>query len=397
MTADVPIEAAIAAIVGIGIGVLLMFLVRRRPHADDGAAPSSLAAGAPAGISMSDDQVMLATLPVAVDQLDVGVVVMSTTKQVVFRNAAARSSRGTHVGVLIDDHVAAIAAEAGSHGRVQRLVEIHGPPKIWLEITADPLPGGGVVAMIRDVSQRVRTDAMRTDFVTNVSHELKTPIGAIAVLAETLIDEPDPVVVERLAARLVEEAHRAARTVDDLLELSQIESARPSDSLVDLEVVLQLAIDRGRSADGGRSVEIVVLESPGALVVRGDEMQLASAVGNLVENAVKYSHAGGTVQVGARSDASMVEITVVDQGVGIPTRDLDRVFERFYRVDRARSRETGGTGLGLSIVRHVAANHGGDVLISSVEGEGSTFVLRLPTSIVVADLSLVEQETADHE
>ena len=186
-------------------------------------------------------------------------------------------------------------------------------------------------------------------------------------------------------------------------KLSEIESTRPGDEVVDLATVVRSAIARGRVVDGGRGVEISALDIADGLLVHGDERQLVSAVGNLVENAVKYSHEGDVVQVRVRVDDAAVEVMVADQGVGIPRRDLDRVFERFYRVDRARSRDTGGTGLGLAIVRHVATNHGGDVLVSSEEGEGSTFVLRLPASLVVADAPhsatrpVQEQEQEHHE
>jgi two-component system sensor histidine kinase SenX3 len=180
--------------------------------------------------------------------------------------------------------------------------------------------------------------------------------------------------------------------------LSEIESTRPGNELVDLAAVVQGAIARGRAVDGGRGIEITALEVPDGILVRGDERQLMSAVGNLVENAVKYSHAGGVVQVRTRVDAAAVEVMVADQGIGIPTRDLDRVFERFYRVDKARSRDTGGTGLGLAIVRHVATNHGGEVLVSSQEGEGSTFVLRLPASLVVeADATTLMTSPQENE
>jgi two-component system, OmpR family, sensor histidine kinase SenX3 len=241
---------------------------------------------------------------------------------------------------------------------------------------------------------------MRTDFVTNISHELKTPVGAIAVLAEALMDETETDVVHRLADLLVEESHRAVRTIDDLLKLSQIESVRPGDTPVSLTSVVQSAIARGRVVDGGRGVEISTFDAPDDLWIRGDERQLLSAVGNLVENAVKYSQPGDVVQVRTRVDDTAVEVMVADQGIGIPSRDLDRVFERFYRVDKARSRETGGTGLGLSIVRHVATNHGGEVLVSSQEGEGSTFVLRLPASLVLrrpGDLPTDPFASTEHE
>lgn len=373
------VVAAVAAVVGFGVGLAIQYLLTQRRAAAASSAPAG-AAGVPNRLRSDSD--VSSTLIEAVDHLEIGVVVASNTGTVMYRNATARHFQGTYVGVLVDDHVAATIAETTDGDQASRLVELHGPPKQWLEISADPIPDGGSVAIIRDVTETVRIDSVRTDFVTNISHELKTPVGAVAVLAEALIDEPDPDVVQRLADRLVEEAHRAVRTIDDLLKLSQIESTRPGDDLVDLNAVVQLAVSRGRSIDGGRGIEIATLDSPPSLYVRGDERQLVSAVGNLVENAVKYSHDGGVVQVRTRVSDTAVEVMVADQGIGIPTRDLDRVFERFYRVDRARSRETGGTGLGLSIVRHVATNHGGEVLVSSQEGEGSTFVLRLPASLV---------------
>jgi two-component system sensor histidine kinase SenX3 len=319
----------------------------------------------------------------AVDHLEIGVVIASAAGAVVYRNAAAQSTRGTHVGLVLDDHLARILAETRAGEHVRRVIELHGPPRSWLEVAAGPIPDGGAVATIRDVSERMRTDAMRTDFVTNISHELKTPVGAVAVLAEALLDEEDPEIVHRLADHLVEESHRAVRTIDDLLRLSQIESTRPVDSAVDLISVVRTAIARGRAVDAGRGVQIAALDMPEKLWIRGDELQLVSAVGNLVENAVKYSHPNDVVQVRTRVDDRAVEVMVADQGVGIPSRDLDRIFERFYRVDKARSRNTGGSGLGLSIVRHVATNHGGEVLVSSQEGEGSTFVLRLPATLVL--------------
>lgn len=381
--------ASAVAVAGIAFGFLLASWLHQRPRSaappvtHEVATPEVAPDPTPVGVSLS--------LREAVDHLEVGVVVMSAGKVVLFRNAAARRFQGTHAGVLIDDHIAAIAGETEGGGAAARIVELHGPPKVWLEISVDPIPDGGAVATIRDVTERVRTDTVRTDFVTNVSHELKTPVGAVAVLAEALSDESDPEVVHRLCDRLVEEAHRAVRTIDDLLKLSQIESTRPVEELVELDAVIKRAVGRGQAAGEGRDIAISILDSgtaeggdrSGPLLIRGDEPQLESAIGNLVENAVKYSHDGGRVQVRRRVDGNSVEVMVVDQGIGIPTRDLDRVFERFYRVDKARSRETGGTGLGLSIVRHVATNHGGDVLVSSQEGEGSTFVLRLPASLVV--------------
>jgi two-component system sensor histidine kinase SenX3 len=375
------VAVGVALVLGVAVGFGIFRFGERRHLRTDAAPQDQVALDASESQSESD---VSGSLREAVEHLEIGVVVVDDVGQVGYRNAAARAFRGTHVGVLLDDHVAAVVAASRHGGTDVAIVELHGPPRLWLEISAHVVPSGGAVVTIRDVGERVRTDNMRSDFVTNISHELKTPVGAVAVLAEALIDESDPAVVHRLTDHLVEEAHRAVRTIDDLLKLSEIESTRPGDQVVDLAAVVESAVARGRVVDGGRGVDIAALDVPEGLLLRGDERQLVSAVGNLVENAVKYSHAGDVVQVRARVDDAAIEVMVADQGIGIPARDLDRVFERFYRVDRARSRETGGTGLGLAIVRHVATNHGGEVLVSSQEGEGSTFVLRLPATRLVA-------------
>jgi two-component system sensor histidine kinase SenX3 len=255
-------------------------------------------------------------------------------------------------------------------------------------ISARPLPHGHSVAFVDDISERRRVEQTRTDFVANISHELKTPVGALSVLAETLIDETDPETIARVVTRMLAETDRASRTIDDLMELSRIEmGAERSDEPVRIADVIRAGVDRVTelaARDGITIASLTTVETDvrqaDALIVVADRRQLVSAVGNLIENAVKYSEPGTSVQVRARRVEDWIEISVADQGVGIPQRDLDRVFERFYRVDRARSRTTGGTGLGLAIVRHVASNHGGDVSVTSVEGEGSTFVLRLPIS-----------------
>jgi two-component system sensor histidine kinase SenX3 len=367
------LSVVFALAIGVAVGILVTRAIMSRAH-------QPVAAETAAGADDNDVAILLGE---AVDHLEIGVVIAAPSGSILYRNMTAQAFAGTHIGLLLDEHLSSLLAQTRAGGRAQRLVDLQGPPRSWLEMTADPMPSGGAVTTIRDVSERMRTDAMRTDFVTNISHELKTPVGAVAVLAEALMDETDPEIVRRLADHLVEESHRAVRTIDDLLKLSQIESTRPGDTAVDLTSVVMTAIGRGNVVDGGRGVQITTLDMPESLWLRGDERQLVSAVGNLVENAVKYSHPGDVVQVRTRVDDKAVEVMVADQGVGIPSRDLDRVFERFYRVDKARSRETGGTGLGLSIVRHVATNHGGEVLVSSTEGEGSTFVLRLPANLVI--------------
>jgi two-component system, OmpR family, sensor histidine kinase SenX3 len=237
----------------------------------------------------------------------------------------------------------------------------------------------GAVATIVDVSEQRRINAIRRDFVANISHELKTPVGALGLLAETLLAEDDPAVALRLSERMLTEAFRVGRTIDDLLELSRIEAdeeAKRDD--VPVHLFIAEAVDRVRPAAEQQGISIEVEEPPARLNVAGDRRQLVSATYDLLENAVKYSDPGSTVLVRARTDGRWVDISVEDHGIGIPRRDLERVFERFYRVDRARSRETGGTGLGLAIVRHVASNHAGEVRVESREGEGSTFTLRLP-------------------
>jgi two-component system sensor histidine kinase SenX3 len=246
---------------------------------------------------------------------------------------------------------------------------------------AKPLPEGGALAVVEDVSERLRLEAVRRDFVANVSHELKTPLGAVSLLAETIDGEDDPQVVARLARRMGAEAERLSRIVDDLLDLSRIESREgiPSTPVPVAEIVAEAVRPLVEVAQGlGVTLDVVDVR-PG-LEVAGDRRDLVSAVANLVDNAIKYSDEGDVVSVRVAEGAGTVEIAVEDQGVGIPGRDLERIFERFYRVDRARSRSTGGTGLGLSIVRNVAVNHGGSVRVQSLEGHGSTFVLELPVA-----------------
>ena len=367
------IVVAVASVIGLVVG--LAFGRRRAGSADLVPQPNPLPPDPIADV-----------LREAVDQLDLGVVVCGSSGEDLYRNRSAIAMAGTHTGLIVDDHVARLMERAREGSPVDEQVDLHGPPKTTLMLIAEPMASGAAVATIQDVSERVRIDAMRTDFVANVSHELKTPVGAIAVLAEALIDEDDVEVVRRVSRRMTDESYRAVRAIDDLLELSRIESGVRTDEVVDLRAVVQAAIARGDVAENGRGVRVTSLDAAADVQLRADGRQLVSALGNLIENAVKYSDDGGVVQVRTRADGNGVEVMVVDQGVGIPSRDLDRIFERFYRVDKARSRETGGTGLGLAIVRHVATNHGGEILVSSQEGEGSTFVLRLPADLIVEDL-----------
>ena len=321
-----------------------------------------------------------ARIQAALDALPIGVIVVDGEARIVLRNRASDDSGGdTHNEVLVQAAVqhhlrAAVRGEERS-----QTVELYGPPRRVVIVHAKPLAGNGAVATIEDVTERSRVDSVRTDFVANISHELKTPIGALAVLAETLIDESDPTVVSRLAGKTVNEAHRVAKIIDDLLELSRIELS--GDLVIapcDVASLVAESASRNSYAAEQRRVEVRVCDVPPGLMINADQVQLASALGNLVDNAVKYSEVGGKVTVAAFPENDGVTFVVTDSGIGIPTHDLDRIFERFYRVDRARARGTGGTGLGLSIVRHVTSNHGGAVTVESREGEGSTFRLHIP-------------------
>ena len=235
------------------------------------------------------------------------------------------------------------------------------------------------MATITDITQQWRLDQVRTDFVANVSHELKTPVGALSVLAETIEGETDDELVLRLVRRMVQETQRMAVTIEDLLELSRIEMGEQMlVADVDLHDVVAEVIERTNPIAAQKNVGLQLVGAGERTMVLGSFPQLVSAVGNLVDNAIKYSDEGQPVVITVVASDEHAEVHVVDAGIGIPMTSLDRIFERFYRVDRARSRGTGGTGLGLSIVRHVATNHGGEVNVTSREGEGSTFSLVLP-------------------
>lgn len=315
-------------------------------------------------------------LRAALETVPMGIVVVDAGGREVLRNGGA--GVGGHADVIVNAAIDRLVRTALAGGSAEESVSLFGPPLRLLLVRAVPLPDGGAVATVDDLSERARLDAVRTDFVSNISHELKTPVGALALLAETLADSDDPEVNRRLASRLVDEAHRAANTIDDLLELSRIElGGRGEQEEVSVTSVLAEAAARHRLTAESAGVQLSTADTNG-MTVRADRLQLVSAVSNLVDNAVKYSNPGGCVRLSASVDGDVLEISVADQGVGIPARDIDRIFERFYRVDRARSRETGGTGLGLAIVRHIATNHGGDVTVRSREGEGSTFTLRVP-------------------
>jgi two-component system, OmpR family, sensor histidine kinase SenX3 len=463
----------------------------------------------------------------SLDTLTQGVVLCDENGTVIYRNGRANALMvSRHGDALAAQAVTDVLEDAWHEGSAERTLDLYGPPRRTLQVRARQIDDGrrplGVIALIEDVSERRRLEEIRRDFVANVSHELKTPMGALGLLAETLVSEPDPDVAQRLAGRIHNEAFRVSRIIDDLLDLSRIESEEaPPREPVLVNLVMADAIERVRATADQRGLEIVLHEPSPPVAVLGDRRQLVSAMHALLENAITYSYDNSKVVVtgvvqhfnpnlshpavagdlgrdgfgagdgeGAHAahaaddagetrsdpvtgefpavtattttgnpgsgdggdagtgDAAKVEpvfvpeildqysplgqsapgasaatgttaptmpgppvvtaegdaagtgpgdqaaaispnwrieerdnvrLSVQDHGVGIPARDLDRIFERFYRVDHGRSRDTGGTGLGLSIVRHVANNHQGWVDVESREGEGSTFTLVLPT------------------
>jgi len=323
-----------------------------------------------------------------------GVVLADGSGRVILRNGVAEAfADARHGDALAEDAVHELLAEALAGRDTARELELFGPPRRTLEVRAVPLAHThGAAVFIRDVSTVRRIDSVRRDFVANVSHELKTPIGALVALAEALEGDDDPDVMRRLAVRVRDEADRLARIVDDLLDLSLIEAQEaPERRPVPARTLLEEAADRVRGAAERAGVRLDVVEGGEGVMVPCDRRQVVSAIFNLLDNAVKYTNldagggagdgsggGGACVQIGVEVEDGMAVIRVCDRGIGIPERDRERIFERFYRVDRARGRASGGTGLGLAIVRHVAQVHGGSVSVESEEGVGSTFSLLLP-------------------
>ena len=252
-----------------------------------------------------------------------------------------------------------------------------------LLVRVTPIGDEGLIAiLIFDDSEMRRLDAIRRDFVANISHELKTPIGALSILSEAVLGAADdPEAITRFATRMQTEAHRLSGLVQEIIDLSRLQDGDPlkSGEVIDLVLATKEAADQTALSAEARNIE-VVLSLPDKVEITGSRDQVIMAVHNLIENAINYSPEGTRVAVALRVVDGIAEISVSDQGIGIPESALERIFERFYRVDAARSRATGGTGLGLSIVKHVATNHGGDVSVWSVEGAGSTFTIRFPLS-----------------
>ena len=352
----------------------------------------------------------------SLDSLRVGVVVLDSEDHPVLVNPAARAmgllrSGGAPGTIAAHPILRTLAGQVRRTG-VRREVELDlprgraggAPAPLGLHLRAVALNTTHVAIEAADVTEAHRLARVRRDFVANVSHELKTPIGALQLLAEALLDatetsaagvksdeeqSEDLLAARRFAERIHHESARMGRLVNELLELTRLQGAEPlpTPEPVAVDWVIAEVIDRTRTTASAKKIE-VVYDGPRGAMVYGSDSQVATAVTNLVENAIAYSGEDTRVALAMRQDDDWIEIDVTDQGIGIAPHDVDRIFERFYRADQARSRSTGGTGLGLAIVKHIATNHGGRVDVSSTLGGGSTFTLRLPARPPEAPLSL---------
>ncbi|WP_211319605.1 sensor histidine kinase [Quadrisphaera granulorum] len=363
-----------AALLGLVVGCLVALAVRR----DDVRvvqAPPPGTGDLPAGV------------PELLAVLGGPAVVLDVSDVVVRASPAAHAVGLVRRDSITDPDVLAAVRAVRADGEVRevdvdlRAADVGGARRA-LSVRVAPLGLLHVVVLGSDRTEARRLEAVRRDFVVNVGHELKTPVGAMSVLAEAMADAADdPEAVRRFSARMAVEARRLAVLVHDVVELSRLQDGEPLAAAVrvDVDTVVAEAVDRCSTTAGSRGIGLEIGPDTGAQVI-GDAELLTTAIRNLVDNAIRYSDTGTRVAVGVRVDeaADVVEVSVTDQGIGIGPADRERIFERFYRVDPARSRMTGGTGLGLSIVKHVVAGHGGEVQLWSQEGQGSTFTLRVP-------------------
>jgi two-component system, OmpR family, sensor histidine kinase SenX3 len=354
----------------IGAGVMLLLLVAARL----GRRAASVASSAvPDGV----DQML--------DALEAAGVVVDPSNEVVRASHGALALGLVSHGALAHPELRELVDRVRRDGEpVTAQVELTrrpiGSQTLLMSVRAARIGTRFVMLLADDRTEAHRLEEVRRDFVANISHELKTPIGAIGLLAEALESaDDDPDAVRRFAARLRHESGRLAVLTQEIIELSRLQATDGVEhaEVVPIDDVIAQAIDQNRVAATASELRLARGGEEGA-VVFGDRRMLVMAVHNLVANAIQYSPPGRRVGVGVRVDGGIVEIAVTDQGVGIAADEVDRVFERFFRIDPARSRNTGGSGLGLSIVKHVVQNHGGDVRVWSRPGHGSTFTIRLP-------------------
>jgi two-component system sensor histidine kinase SenX3 len=363
------LAALIGAVVAGGAVLAWHASERQQRPSVEPADPSQLPAGVGTVLSV------LRSSAVVVDAQDV----------VVKASAPAVALGLVRDGRLVSGELADLVSQVRRDGQIREaelaLERRAGPPRTVTARVA-PLSSRLVLALLEDRTRERQVEQVRRDFVANVSHELKTPVGAIRILAEAVQDaSDDPVAVERFAGRMLTESDRLSRLVQQVIELSRLQGDESLEApvLVSVDKVVAQSVETSEMDATRRDIAVVTGGTAG-LHVFGNAELVEAAVTNLVANAVAYSEPGSTVTVSTKVEDDMVLISVVDQGIGIPSAELDRIFERFYRVDPARHRSTGGTGVGLSIVKHVAANHGGEVRVWSKEGQGSTFTLVLPKS-----------------
>jgi two-component system, OmpR family, sensor histidine kinase SenX3 len=301
------------------------------------------------------------------------------------------SSEAEQIGILREGKIiseellATIRVVRRTNSKQNGKIEIARGPigegKLELMVSVIPLIDGNLVlVLLRDESEADRIHEVRRDFVANISHELKTPIGALSLLSEAVLGaKDDPQSVSKFAIRMQLEAKRLTDLVQEIINLSRVQDSDPLQlpEILDVKEIIFEAIDQCKTTAEARKIQIV-FSGESTEKVLGDRLQLIMAIHNLIENAINYSPEGTNVSITATSEDSIIDISVSDQGIGISESEVERIFERFYRVDPARSRQTGGTGLGLSIVKHIVTNHGGDIKVWSVENVGSTFSIRLP-------------------
>ena len=335
---------------------------------------------------LEDAEVATNHLRVATERANVGVVIAEAAGDIVYANPAAQAVISGRLGdAVAATRIVSLLERVQVTGIEEDLeLDLYTPARRIVRLRAVPFAegdrGGGAVGYITDLSELRRVEAMRRDFLTNAGHEMKTPLGALSVLAETIADTDDAETRRRLTERLRIEAARMARVVDDILTLADIESLETPFAPVSIDEVVDDAVTRVSVMATDAGVRIDADAVVDDAVVDGDVEQLVSAVANLLDNAVKHSDPGedAAVEVSVSASGDQVSISVRDHGIGISEAHLERVFERFYRVDRGRSRSSGGTGLGLSIVNNVARTHGGSVVAESVPSEGSVFTMTLP-------------------
>lgn len=316
------------------------------------------------------------------------IVIVCDPSHNVYQSSPGATSKGLVLrGGRLNPLVGALVDETRRTGEaVLRDLEVprgpFGTVELQFRVRAAPLATRFILILAEDRTEAQRVESVRRDFVANVSHELKTPIGAVSLLAEAIAsaaDEPDQ--VRYFTGRLTTEAGRLAKLTNELINLSRLQSTDSLENaeVLDLRTILEQAVDQARVAADAKRISITLAPGAGERVY-GDPALLLMGFHNLVSNAVNYSPEGSGIGIGVRAEDGVVEVAVTDQGIGIAPEDQGRVFERFFRVDAARSRLTGGTGLGLSIVKHVVENHGGDIRLWSQPGKGSTFTVRLPTT-----------------